>query len=175
MQRDIKFRIWAETDDAEAEMIYLDKGEFDNGLWFEAHKHLDKHHELMQLSGLKDKNGKDIYEGDILRVITKALPKGKDASGYTYVGEVRFEYGEFVIKFKEKFGFKNTLNIWALNHSEIIGNIFENPQYINTDTLELDEHDEIDEEFGMNHFCQKCQREYDAIDFEYQMCHHCKN
>ena len=47
-------------------MLYLDKGEFDNGIWFEAPVHVDKHHNAMQSIGLKDKDGDEIFEGDLL-------------------------------------------------------------------------------------------------------------
>lgn len=87
---------------------------------------------VMQYTGLKDKAGNDIYEGDILEVITKALPSGKDASGDTYLGEVKFDYGEYVISFKDKFGFNNALKNWALNHSKVLGNIFENSELLTT-------------------------------------------
>lgn len=94
---------------------------------------------LIQCSGLKDKNGKLIYEGDILDlyVSTKKL--------YRY--QVKFEIGSFMLVSKDEiFDFRNIWNdkVYPLSQlyfeyqneensiweCEIIGNIYENPELL---------------------------------------------
>ena len=65
-----------------------------------------------QFTGLYDKNGKEIYEGDIL----KAVSKGKE-----YVGEVYYDEAQW-------FGATDYLYYAVTNsNAEVIGNIYENP------------------------------------------------
>lgn len=78
---------------------------------------------FLQFTGLTDKNGKEIYEGDIIDI----QGPGK--------GIIRFNNGGFYLKYlEENEGFdssgfggpENTLN----KTTEIIGNIYENPELL---------------------------------------------
>jgi uncharacterized phage protein (TIGR01671 family) len=77
---------------------------------------------LMQYTGLKDKNGKEIYEGDIVRVIT-------DKKGV--IGEVVYipEETAFCVKAKgfETFPLGLLSNFFEI---EVLGNIYENPELL---------------------------------------------
>lgn len=83
--------------------------------------------ELMQSTGLKDKNGKEIYEGDILSLKKHSkLPHGV----YCIVEWDEVHVGFHALKDNQKNG-EYVLNIWnAKTHWEVIGNIYENPELL---------------------------------------------
>jgi uncharacterized phage protein (TIGR01671 family) len=78
--------------------------------------------ELMMSTGLKDKNGKEIYEGDVLWA--KAYPNAR----YLRKGVVYYDDGSFNVKLQ---GRKRRLFL-LLNNCEVIGNIYENPELLVT-------------------------------------------
>lgn len=81
--------------------------------------------ELMQYTGLKDKNGTDVYEGDIL-----GFDKWKGE--YYAIAPVVYERGCFEVYIK-RIAESHNLQLGTLSllaESEVIGNIYENPELL---------------------------------------------
>lgn len=75
---------------------------------------------LSQFTGLHDKNGKEIYEGDVIVYAKTNLPVA-----------VRFEDGGYLIDLKgpDHYGF-DWLCAMLEKDIEVIGNIYENPELL---------------------------------------------
>lgn len=114
--REIKFRAWANGKMISWEEICSSKYFKDFFLLKYMTNPPRRVSVLLQYTGLKDKNGREIYEGDILRLTY---------SGVSYKKEVVFTDCAFMIKggainSHERFPLKNQM--------EVIGNVFENPE-----------------------------------------------
>ena len=75
---------------------------------------------IMQSTGLKDKNGKEIFEGDIVKM-------SKDVySEPTYYEVVRHRGGAYHLESKQ-----HGCELW-LRHTdcEVVGNLYENPELL---------------------------------------------
>jgi uncharacterized phage protein (TIGR01671 family) len=86
---------------------------------------------LMQFTGLKDKNGKEIYEGDIVSFAMRLVgEKGKHIKT-PFIGSVewRQDDGGYLIYFAGKMNSFTDFASYAVN-SEVIGNIHENPSLL---------------------------------------------
>lgn len=119
MKREIKFRAW---DKLVKKMVQPRDGDF---IGWHSPTNWKECYEIMQYTGLKDKNGNEIYEGDILNVIEKQdYSKKKEYKGHVVFSDTAM--------FAVKVGVKD-MNIKALmdyHLIEIIGNIYDNPDLI---------------------------------------------
>jgi len=80
-----------------------------------------------QFTGMLDKNGKEIYEGDIIKIVEKF----DDENVYTSNGVVCFEEGIYEVQNGKHFAYLG----WLMHNDditklEVIGNIHDNPELL---------------------------------------------
>ena len=123
MQRRIKFRVW---DSVMSEMFY--DSELSNGDLLVIH--IDGRLEIsdddtykvgdfkiMQYTGLKDENGKEIYEGDIVKI------EGFSPRNYLIVWDE--DYGSWILR-EDVSLMEERIRYEHFKNSLIVGNIYEN-------------------------------------------------
>lgn len=114
--RIIKFRGWSKSKKIMIEDL--------NG-WSKGY---ENEYELMQFTGLLDKQGKEIYEGDIIKIRDTICTIRYEESTASYHlifrGGTSYQY--------EKYRFdKESTSLNVLGFFEVIGNIYENPELFN--------------------------------------------
>lgn len=138
MVREIKFRAWDNINkmsktftfsDIESDggygSLYNPKIFTDTTSEIVVHELLDKDkYILMQFTGLYDKNGKEIYEGDVLCIDDEELEGYGDIFKCPNLNPEEFEnFGEF-----RDSEFEENKNQYS--HIKIIGNIYQNPELV---------------------------------------------
>lgn len=88
---------------------------------------------VCQYTGLTDKNGRKVFEGDIVRDIFNASVVGVVRYGEyrnTFNDDEHGGHAGFYIEWKEKQDLLRKDLVYWINESEFIGNIFDNPELI---------------------------------------------
>ncbi|MGG7049102.1 MULTISPECIES: YopX family protein [unclassified Campylobacter] len=115
--REIKFRVWDKENNGET--FSKDDGWFDYEL-------CDDEFELMQYVGLKDKNGVEIYEEDIVKFDPSVPPLGVMPQE-DEVGIIKYILNSFLVVTKNNVNYDiDELGDWV-----VIGNIYENKELLN--------------------------------------------
>lgn len=87
---------------------------------------------VMQYTGLKDKNGKEIYEGDIVERFWEGRHDLNIESIY-HIGEVVFKDARFCLFYDNKHTVSNLQPEDKRRTYTVIGNIYENPELLKND------------------------------------------
>ena len=129
--REIKFRAWdgrkmyyldlyqTPSYDEPVDIVFRDR-EYEEQGWIDSHL-TEVTSFLMQYTGLKDKNGKEIYEGDILDFVhlygVRPAP-------------IFWRNGGFWVAVNDP-GYEDRWIVPDPEECEVIGNIYENPELLN--------------------------------------------
>ncbi len=126
MNREIKFRIW---DIENKEMLKVQELDFEPTFYGgriairpdQYNDYFDTEDMiLMQYTGLRDKNGKEIYEGDIVKIT---------GSKEIDIGKVIYEYNGFIVDVMNMDRFYGRVHLLE-KFTEVIGNIYEDSELL---------------------------------------------
>ena len=139
--REIKFRAYYQRSDDT--WIKLPEGEYTLKELTDRHIHFDQERiEWVEYTGLEDKNGVEIYEGDILSfgdTITADNSLGFDPNGFTFSKGDYFKviwsnkFARFECEIDEEDNWKLGRDTWQMmvdGECEVIGNIYENSELL---------------------------------------------
>lgn len=151
MNRKIKFRVW---DKYKKQMYPISSIDYDifsqeiriiavghkNGMCTSYNKNHNSEKcditalELMQYTGLHDKNGKELYEGDIVKITEKEkISKHKVISMKPIIADIEWseEYLTYtLITTSVKDAFESLTDYLDEYDIEVIGNIYDNPELL---------------------------------------------
>ena len=134
MSRELKFRGWIKD---EKKMRNIER------LWFPMQPFpmssiiLDQSRmfgadevEIMEFTGLKDKNEKEIYEGDIVKGYIPEMANEPERKGFVKWGSYGWVIDFKLPKYESGIGI---VGFCSFHNYEAIGNIYENPELLGVD------------------------------------------
>ena len=127
MQDRFKFRVWKGQENRMVyDVTYLNPLILDPAI-----KEENKHNILMQCTGLKDKNGKLIYEGDIIKQDGDnfEIKYCEKCKSYQCFGKVSWVKEKYCYACEGDYIWSEFIEV--LDKAEVIGNIYENKELLN--------------------------------------------
>lgn len=89
---------------------------------------VDEHLDIMQYTGLKDRSGREIYEGDILKIevsnilgdyeIWSEVAYSESKGAFHAMGTTTDHLGDFIY------------GVTGVNNCQVVGNTYENPELL---------------------------------------------
>jgi uncharacterized phage protein (TIGR01671 family) len=140
--REIKFRAWDKKNNKMVDRHKRDEEDMDESYCdhvacrlggiedLQTDKEWRDRFEVIQYTGLKDKNGKEIYEGDIVMPEMRREYRKED---YT-IGNCIVEWDDDIIGFYPFCDYDiDCGDYYPKEHCQVIGNIYENPELLERD------------------------------------------
>lgn len=135
MQDRLKFRVWDKKQKRYINFEQFKKGDIEfnfnpqtNEIWIEYDK---SRYVVEQCTGLKDKNGKSIFDCDIVRVINQDTQNRPDLQiGYIWTDELYCTWIKFSNEELSWNDFCSLVEYDLTLSIEVIGNIHENPELL---------------------------------------------
>jgi hypothetical protein len=120
--REIKFRAWDKTFQCFMSLIGVSISDLNNSEWI-----------TEQYTGLKDKNGREIYEGDIVHI--PQIDTDSVSAFGPFFGVIKFTMSNFGLMLNRPWAGNDSISIFSpyddrLSVCEVIGNIHENQELL---------------------------------------------